>query len=285
MIKMINVLNKIITAVLVPIFMLPISPVLLIKKAIYKPFELTSLEDSDYSYLADELYITAHRGVTAVAPENTIPAYEEAVRLGYYSAECDIKLTSDNVWVLAHNSDLNSRMWQLGNVEDTDFATLRTYSYKNGTNFWKYKDLKMPTLDEFLDVFVGSETRPQIEIKCDNLDLLYTVVDAVKAKGLEKTAIIISFSLDQLKVIHDYDSSIELWYLVDEVTQDNINAAKALGSNVWLSANFAKNDAQSIKLAVDNNIGVSYWTVDTVEDAKMLYDMGVRYIETDRLCK
>ena len=282
---MINLLNKIITAVLVPLFMLPISPVLLIKKIIYKPFELTSLSESEYDYLADELHITAHRGVTAVAPENTIPAYEESVRLGYYSAECDIRLTSDGVWVLSHNSDINHRMWQLGEVEETDFNTIRTFSYKNGSNFWKYKDMKIPTLDEFLDVFVGSETRPQIEIKSENYDMLYTIVDAVKAKGLEKTAIIITFDLEQLRVIHDYDSSIELWYLVDEVTQKEIDEAKSIGDNVWLSANFEKNDADSIKLALDNKIGVSYWTVDTIEDAKMLYDMGVRYIETDRLCK
>ncbi len=279
-----RILNKIITVILVPLFTLPISPVLLIKKIIYRPFPLTSISEAGYTEESEALHITAHRGVTAAAPENTIPAYEEAVRLGYYSAECDIHLTSDNVWVLSHNSNLDRRMWQFGEIEETDFATLRTYSYKNGTNFWKYKDLKMPTLEEFLDVFVGSKTRPQIEIKTENYDLLYTVVDAVKAKGMEDTAIIISFDLEQLRVIHELDSRIELWYLVDEVTMDCINAAKALGDNVWLSPNFEKNNAETIRLAIDNGVNASYWTVDTVEDAKMMYDLGVRYIETDKLC-
>ena len=59
--------------------------------------------------------------------------------------------------------------------------------------------------------------------------------------------------------------------------------AKELG-NTWLSPNLAKNDTQSIQLAVDNGIGLSFWTVNTIEDAKMLYDMGVRYMETDKLC-
>ena len=275
-------LNKIISLIIVPIMMCQLSPVMQIKKLIYRPFELTSVSESEVGN--NDIKITAHRGVTAVAPENTIPAYQEAVRLGYYSAECDIRLTSDNIWVLSHGEDLNKRFWQTGNVSETSFEDIRTYTYKNGTDFWKYKDLKIPTLDEFLDVFVGSATRPQIEIKSNNYDLLYTVVDAVKAKGLENEAIIISFDLEQLRTIHDIDSNIELWYLVDEITQENVSEAKTLGSNVWLSANYEKNTADTFSIAKNADVGVSMWTVDSVDDVRMLYDMGVRYIETDALC-
>lgn len=279
----ISLLNKIISVLLVPVLMHCMSPVLLVKKIIYRPFDLISIGESGYEQMADEMHITAHRGVTAVAPENTLPAYEEAVKLGY-SAECDIKLTSDNKWVLSHSDDIDKHFWQFGKIAETDFDSLRTYTYKNGINFWKYKDLKIPTLEEFLDVFVGSSTRPQIEIKVQNYDMLGTVVDAVKAKGLEKQAIIISFDIEQLKAIRAIDKNIELWYLVDEITNEKTAEAKALG-NTWLSANFSKNNEDSIKLAADSGVDVSYWTVNTLEDAKMLYDLGVRYIETDMLVK
>ncbi len=275
-------INKILAVILIPVMTLSFSPIMLIKKAVYKPEVLISV--SEFVKKDDPVFLTAHRGITAVAPENTIPAYEKAVELGYYTAECDIRLTKDNVWVLSHGDDLNKRFWQFGNVSDFTYDELLTYKYKNGTNFWKYDDLKIPTLDEFLDVFVGSKTRPQIEIKSDNYDLFHVVVDKVKEKGLEDSAIIISFDLKQLKVINSIDKNIELWYLVDRVTEENIRQAKELGDNVWLSANFDKNDKESIQLAVDSNIGVSYWTVNTLEDARMLYDMGVRYIETDILC-
>ena len=140
------------------------------------------------------------------------------------------------------------------------------------------------TLDEYLEVFVGTDTRPQIEIKADNYDLLYTVVDAVEEKGLAEQAIVISFDLEQLKVIHELNPSIELWYLIDEITPENIAAAQAVGDNVWLSPNFSQNTQETINLALEAGIGVSFWTVNTIDDAKMLYDMGVRYIETDILC-
>ena len=277
-------LNKIITTILVPIFMCQFLPFIHITKIIFHEKDLISVTENGISTEEDPIFFTAHRGVTAVAPENTIPAYEAAVENGYYSAECDIRLTKDNQWVLIHNSDVDGRFCQTGEIADFTLEEAKTFSYKNGSNFWKYEDLRIPTLDEYLDVFIGTKTRPQIEIKSDGYDLLYTVVDAVKAKGLTEQAIVISFDLEQLKVIHDLDPSIELWYLIDEITPEAIVAAQAVGENVWLSPNFERNNKDTIQLAVDAGIGVSFWTVNTVENAKMLYDMGVRYIETDILC-
>ncbi len=282
---MISFINKIITLVLVPIYMCPYMPCVHIAKLFNQPKELISLYEHNIGSEEDPVYLTAHRGVSAVAPENSLPAFEAAVDLDYYTAECDIHLTKDNKWVVIHNGSVDARFCQFGDVADFTLEELKTFSYKSGANFWKYEDLKIPTLDEYLDVFVGTDTRPQIEIKADNYDMLYTVVEAVKAKGLQDSAIVISFDFEQLKVIHNIDPSIELWYLIDEITPENIAAAQALGDNVWLSPNFERNDQASIQLALDAGIGVSFWTVNTVEDAKMLYDMGVRYIETDILCK
>lgn len=282
---MIPFINKIITLALVPLYMCPYLPFVHIAKIFNQPKELISLSEHNIGSEADPVYLTAHRGVSALAPENSLPAFEESVKHGYYTAECDIHLTKDNEWVVIHNDSVDARFCQFGEVKDYTLEEIKTFSYKSGANFWKYENLRIPTLDEYLDVFVGTNTRPQIEIKAENYDLLYTVVDAVKAKGLQDSAIVISFDLKQLQVIHDIDPTIELWYLIDEITPETIAEAKAIGDNVWLSPNFERNDQASIQLALDANIGVSFWTVNTVEDAKMLYDMGVRYIESDILCK
>lgn len=276
--------NKIISNFLVPVYFNKCLPFIHIAKCFNKPSKVISIKKNNVANENDPVYLTAHRGVTSYAPENSLPAYKEAVRLGYYSAECDIRLTKDNKWVLVHNDDVDKRFFENGKVNEFTFDEIRSLTYKNGSNFWKFRDVKIPTLDEFLDVFVGSNTRPQIEIKAETYDLLYTVIDAVVKKGLEKSAIIISFDLEQLKRIHEINSNIELWYLIGRITQENINEAKAIGDNVWLSPHFAQNDKESIQLAVDNNIGVSFWTVNTIEDAKMLYEIGIRYYETDILC-
>lgn len=276
-------INQIISSILVPIFMCPFLPFVHIAKIFNQPFELISLSANNIGTADDPVYLTAHRGITAVAPENSLPAYEKAVELGFYSAECDIQLTKDGHWVLLHNDDVNGRFCQLGKVEDMTLEEVRKLRFKNGSNFWAYENLGMPTLEEYLDVFVGSTTRPQIEIKSENYDMLHTILEAVEAKGLTEQSIIISFDLEQLKAIRTLNKDIELWYLVDKIDEKNIAEAKELG-NTWLSPNLAANDKESIKLAVDNGIGLSFWTVNTIEDAKMLYDMGVRYMETDTLC-
>lgn len=280
---MIAILNKIIALLIIPLVMNPTLPIISVMKMIYAEKEVISLSENGVGSESDPVYLTAHRGITAVAPENTIPAYEKAVELGFYAAECDIQLTKDNVWVLNHNSDTNKMFFEMGEISDYTLEELKGFTYKYGVNFWQ-EGLEIATLDEYLDVFVGTETRPQIEIKADGYDMLYTVVDAVEAKDLVEEAIVISFDFKQLETIHELNPDIELWYLIDEITPEEIAKAQALSDEVWLSPNFEANDAQSIQLALDAGIGVSFWTVNTVEDAEMLYDMGVRYIETDILC-
>lgn len=274
-------INRILAAVLVPLLIGGQSPLFLLRQQQNKASDLISLSQSEV--IAEDVHITAHRGVNAEAPENTLPAYQKAVEYGYYSAECDIRLTNDGVWVLAHTSPLISKFSMLGTVERSDFDTLRTYQYTHGTNYWEYPDLRIATLDEFLDVFEGAETRPQIEIKTKNYDSLPSVVDAIRAHGMEKTAIIISFDLKQLQVIREYDSEIELWYLVYRIKQKDIDAAKSLG-NCWLSADQSLNGEKTIGMTLSQDVPLSLWTVDTIKGAEKLYNMGVRYIETDRLC-
>ncbi|MBQ2759620.1 MAG: glycerophosphodiester phosphodiesterase, partial [Clostridia bacterium] len=133
-----------------------------------------------------------------------------------------------------------------------------------------------------------TSTRPQIEIKTDGNDKLDVIVDELIERDMCGQAIIISFDIEQLKAVYNYASSkgvdIELWFLCDEITDEVIATANSVGGNMWLSASYEKNTTASIQKALDAGIGVSLWTVNTIEDAKMLYDMGVRYMETDILC-
>lgn len=274
-------LNKFISLILVPIFFSSFLPFIHIASLFNMQKEVISLSANGIGSEEDPVFLTAHRGVQAEAPQNTIPAYEKAVEYGFYTAECDIQLTKDNVWVLNHNSTTDAMFCETAEISECTLEELKTFTYKSGANFWKYEDLRIPTLGEYLDVFVNTSTRPQIEIKADNFDMLYKVIDEIKARGMEKQAIIISFDYNQLKFIDEMNEGIELWYLCDEITPEIIAQAQALNSECWLSPSFSENTAETIQLAIDAGIGCSFWTVNELEDAKMLYDMGIRYIETD----
>ena len=281
---MISIINRIITLLLVPIYFSVFSPTHPIIVMFNQPQQLISLSENGVGSAEDPVYLTAHRGVHALAPENSLPSFEEAVNNGYYSAECDIQLTKDNKWVVIHNAEVDDRFCQFGRIEDLTLEELKTFSYCWGANLWKYKDTRIPTLEEYLDVFVGTDTRPQIEIGVENYDLLYSIVDAISERGLDDQAIVLTYNLKQLRAIRELNPDIELWYMVDVMSPEVIAEAKQLGDNVWLSSSYEKNTENDIKYAISENINFSLFTVNTVEEAKALYDMGVRYIETDTLC-
>ncbi|MBQ8783368.1 MAG: hypothetical protein IJZ57_06305 [Clostridia bacterium] len=281
---MLSIINKIITIILVPIYFCVISPTHPIIVLFNQPKELISLSENGVGTAEDPVYLTAHRGVHALAPENSLPSFEEAVNNGYYSAECDIQLTKDNKWVVIHNAEVDDRFCQFGKIADLTLEELKTFSYCWGANLWKYKDTRIPTLEEYLDVFVGTDTRPQIEIGIENYDMLYSIVDAISERGLDDQAMILTYNLKQLKAIHELNPDIELWYMVEKMTPEVIAEAKQLGDNVWLSSGYENNTEEDINRALSENINFSLFTVNTVEEAKALYDMGVRYIETDILC-
>ena len=281
---MLSIINKIITLILVPIYFSCFSPTHPVLVMFNQPKELISLSENGVGTEDDPVYLTAHRGLHALAPENSLPSFEEAVNNNFYSAECDIQLTKDNRWVVIHNAEVDDRFCEFGRIDELTLEELKTFSYNWGANIWKYRETRIPTLEEYLDVFVGTNTKPQIEIGIENYDMLYTIVDAITERNLENQAIILTYNLEQLRIIHELNPEIELWYMVDEMDAEAIAEAKALGDNVWLSASYEKNTEENIKLCLEENINFSLFTVNSIEDAKALYDMGVRYMETDILC-
>ena len=51
--------------------------------------------------------IIGHRGASAVAPENTMAAFREAIAVGSDGIEFDVRLTRDGVPVVIHDSTLH----------------------------------------------------------------------------------------------------------------------------------------------------------------------------------
>ena len=52
----------------------------------------------------DPVYITAHRGFSGVAPENSYPAFELACKEDYYAIECDVNIINASFSVPDHNA-------------------------------------------------------------------------------------------------------------------------------------------------------------------------------------
>lgn len=114
--------------------------------------------------------VIAHRGDSAHAPENTMAAFERAVRLGAEGLEFDVRLTADGVAVVHHDAALDRTTDAAGPLGRRALAELRAvdagarFTIDGGRTFpFRGRGLRVPTLDEVLGAW--PDTPVLIEIK------------------------------------------------------------------------------------------------------------------------
>lgn len=118
----------------------------------------------------------AHRGYTKYAPENSIPAFEAAGKEGFQAVECDIHETAKDKkgkrrFVIMHDQTLNRMCGLSGkNVyqKKLTYQKIRSkYHIKTGNNIESYtkKQLRIPSLEEYLSICKRYHMKPVIEIK------------------------------------------------------------------------------------------------------------------------
>ncbi len=112
----------------------------------------------------------AHRGGGGDAPENTLPAFEAAVALGYRYLETDVHLTKDGVLLAFHDNVLDRITDHVGRIIDLTVAEVRqadagfSFTPDGGTTYpFRGTGVVIPTLEELLtrwdDVFLNIDAK------------------------------------------------------------------------------------------------------------------------------
>jgi glycerophosphoryl diester phosphodiesterase/type 1 glutamine amidotransferase len=174
----------------------------------------------------DKPWLIAHRGASAYAPENTVPAFRLAAEQGSAFVEFDLQLTKDGQVVVLHDTSLErttnveevfptrfrettvagkpARRWMLA-----DFTLEEVQRLDAGAWFGEaFRGTKLPTFAETIDALRG-RAGLYIEIKSPELypGIERKIIDDLKAKGLDqpgadpKTPVLLqSFSAPSLKI-------------------------------------------------------------------------------------
>lgn len=96
------------------------------------------------------VWVAAHRGDWIYAPENSIPALEHAIFFGADMIETDVRLTKDGKIIMMHDYSVDRTTDGKGTIADLTFEEIQKLHLRN--NFGGMTDLKVPTLEEYIQV-------------------------------------------------------------------------------------------------------------------------------------
>ncbi|MDP6932911.1 MAG: glycerophosphodiester phosphodiesterase [Myxococcota bacterium] len=226
----------------------------------------------------DGILAFAHRGDQDSGPENTLVAFEGAVRLGFRYLETDLQSTRDGVLLVFHDARLDRVTDQQGRIDRLDWATVRRARVGGTEPIARFEEL----LGEFPQV------RVNIDPKSDAaMELL---VDAIRRTGSEGRVCVGCFSDRRLKRFRAALPGVCTSMGRSEATRARLHslgwplppggAACAQVPVGWHGLPLV--DARFVAAMRQRGLQVHVWTVNEPEQMHRLLDLGVDGLMTDR---
>lgn len=236
------------------------------------------------SHTSHQPLMIAHRGLSGIAPQNSIPAVKKAIEYGYDGCEFDIHTTKDGKWVVIHNDTVDSMTDGEGKVADFTLEQIRKLRLDSGNGIEQYENLQVPTLEEVLEIIAESEITPVIEIKNCNTEYLPDVKKLLEKYKLTERAEIISFEREYLEQYRKLDSSAQMMLLTSVITEDDVNWCVENGVD---TVNFDYFNLikciKGFRLAKQKGLRLAAWTVDNTVYKDVMVLFGVQGITTNKL--
>ncbi len=227
------------------------------------------------------MYIQAHRGASAYAPENTAPAFTLAAAMKADGVECDIHLTKDGEIVVCHDHIIDRTSTGTGQIQDYTLTQLKQFDF--GVKFdSQFAGTQILTLQEFFEI-VRDFSIINIEAKDDSLELLEQTARIAKAYGLEEKILISSFHHKLAAAAKTVCPAFRIGLLYDSLPDDvdAVSYAKSLNADA-LHPYFGSLTKETVQQANAAGIMTNVWTVDEKSDILRMLDWGVTSVITNR---
>ena len=224
-----------------------------------------------------EIQITAHRGSSKSAPENTMAAMELAVENLADFVEIDVQETADGVVVLGHDSTLK----RVAGVN----RTIGSYTLEDLQDLdvgkWFSKEFegeRIPTLAEIME-FCKGRVKMNIEIKNLGKDspLPDKVVELISDFQMKEQCVITSTRLSYLSRVKELDPDIRTGYIIsaaygDYYSDDDVDFISIRSSFV---------SGKLVEAAHEKGKAIHAWTVNNKSEMERMKMLGVDNIITD----
>jgi len=228
---------------------------------------------------SDYVEVTAHRGASGLAPENTIASVKKAIELKADYSEIDVQEISDGSIILFHDTSLNRTTGNNGNIWS---QTLQTLSQMEAGAWFsdKFTGEKIPLLEEIIDL-ANEAIKLNIELKMNGNEKLLAkkVVKIVHNKKFIDRCIITSFDFNEVNKVREIDRNIKIGYIFKNIPEDiDVFAADC----EILSVSRKIVDKEFVNKAKLHNKEIHVWTVNNPEEMEKLINLGVDNIITNR---
>ena len=238
--------------------------------------------------------VYAHRGGAALAPENTIAAFDNGLALGADGLELDVRLSRDGVPVVHHDPTLERTTSGQGYVaafSADELARLDAGHHfaREGAFPFRGQGIGIPRLEEVLGRYPGIPLI--IEMKGDSAALAEAVVHVVRKAGALDRAILASFKTRTLMAARRAAPGVRTGATTFEVRSALCRAWCGLPPRRPAYVGFQLPEKSGwlrvvsprfVRAAGRAGLPVSVWVVDAEEDMRRLIGWGVTGLITDR---
>jgi glycerophosphoryl diester phosphodiesterase len=229
--------------------------------------------------------VIAHRGASANAPENTMPAFEAAWATGCGWIETDVQPTVDNVPVLLHDPDLRRttngqglvRSWSARDVQSLDAGSWFTTGSTRA-----YARTPVPLLADVAKN-LGPQRSLLLEIKGEHTrEQVLAELAVVKSSGWDDRVLLQSFEVPALRHVQSIEPGRPVGLLVEALHDDPVAICAEVGAVAYNPRHTLIRDRPEV---VDDlhaaGIAVVAWTTDHPGDWALLHQVGVDGIITN----
>ncbi len=226
--------------------------------------------------------IIGHRGARGEAPENTLGGFRYLHDLGIRAVEFDVRQLKDDQLVVIHDEDFVRTAGRSQQVESSTLLEAQQFDHRHQWQAWACEEYT-PSLQQVLDCLTDFE-HIEVEIKAvaDEAAAERLIVQLQQdLKGFEATATITSFDVKILSALQQQQSSFKRGLLVEiPIGEYAIELAQQYGCCQMGWGDLLATD-EIIQRTQQANLEISVWTVNEVERAKHLQQLGIQGLITD----
>ena len=224
----------------------------------------------------NKVKMIAHRGFSGYAPENTIPAFRLAGSNKYWGAECDVQETSDGKFVIMHDNTVDRMTNGTGSVSSKTLTQIKNLTIDSG-NFIKFNPtLRVPTLEEYLQICKECGLIPVIELKSIKIASIPNFLDILNSHQVLDCCLIISFDKSILEAIRMENEKVEIAYLSNTMTSADITYCSE--KRFHINVEHAAITKALIEEAHKKDVLVGAWTIDDKTTIDILISNGIDFI-------